>query len=118
MPEATKQERFGVFLERLEIAHAASSAEDALRLIGETLNAVENEMTDIPYDPAKFETDGRLYPPEADAAHPVADHPSVTRYRSRKHNTFISANGAIEIQDLDEQVWLAKPGADGNGVWT
>lgn len=118
MRDASKAERIKSFLDRLLAAPAQDSASAALELLRRTLNAVEDELTDIPFDPEHWETDGRLYPPRDDAARAVDDRPDVTRYRSRGHNTFIAANGAIEIQDLNDEVVLVKPGANGEGVWT
>jgi hypothetical protein len=31
-------------------------------------------MTSIPYDPSSWQTDGRMYPPQDDAVHPVSAH--------------------------------------------
>ncbi len=117
MGEVSKSERFQAFLLRLGARELARSEDDALRQIEEELNAIEDEMTDIPFDPDAFTTDGRMYPPLEDAARPVPGRPEVIRYRSRKHNTFIAGNGAIEIRDLNEVVAFTKPGADGSGVW-
>lgn len=58
-----------------------------------------------------------MYPPRPDAARAVRGHPEVTRYRSRKGNTFIRTNGAIQIQSTTGVVLLDKPGADGKRVF-
>lgn len=81
------------------------------------LNAVEDELSEVPFDPASWRTDSRLYPPQMDNRHVVIGHPLVSRYRSLKHNTFIGANGAIEVQTLHGEVIFEKPGADGKYVW-
>lgn len=79
---------------------------------------VEDELTDIPFNPGLFRSDGRMYPPQEDHAHAVDGHPEVTRYRSSGHNTFLGSNGAIEIRRIrGGHVDLAKHGADGRGVW-
>lgn len=98
-------ERLEKFYERLRDAPASSSRTEALALIARILNEVEDEMSGIPYNPRVYEdrsapTDGRMYPPLEDAAREVPEHPSVTRYRTRGHNIFISETGAIEIQDI------------------
>jgi hypothetical protein len=112
----SKQERFEEFLRRFEQSPNASSHDEALRLLSETLNAVEDEMTDIPYQPDRWQTDGRMYPPQEDNARRLEERGDVTRYRSRGHNTYIRENGAIEIQDINGATLFEKPGADGRGV--
>jgi len=118
MPTATKAERIATFFERLQDAPAQESAASALELLRQTLNAVEDELTDIPYNPEHWQTDGRLYPPRDDAARSVDGYPQITRYRSRAHNAYVAANGAIEIRDDNDNVVLVKPAANGEGVWT
>lgn len=98
-------------------AAPAESGEAALDLIVSTLTAVEDELTDIPADLTRWMTDGRMYPPQPDSRREVVDHPEVTRYRSRAHNTFISTTGAIEIRNLADEVLFRKAGADGKHVW-
>ena len=114
----SKEVRFKEFLRRLENARPARTFEEAYRLLGKVLNGVEDELTQIPYDPANWQVDGRLYPPFADRVRTVEGREDVKRFRSRGHNTFISANGAIEIQRAGgREVVLSKEGADGRGVW-
>jgi len=115
--QAPKAVRLAEFFQRLGGAPPAASATAALELVGSLLNAVEDELTDIPPDPERWMTDGRMYPPQLDSRRDVPDHPSVTRYRSRRHNTFIATNGAIEIRDIADQVLFRKSGADGKHVW-
>ena len=109
-------ERLEEFCQRLLGAPAAGTADEAFELIATTLAEVEDEMTDIPNNPNQWQTDGRMYPPQADSAREVPGQPGTTRYRNRAHNTFISTNGAIEIQDRDGNVVFQKLGADGQGV--
>ncbi len=118
-PGATKAERFAELLRRLRHAPAAADFDEAYRQIGDILNAVEDEMTSIPYDPANWQDDGRMYPPQMDSVRPVPGRDDVKRFRSKAHNTWIGANGAngaIEILSLSGQVLLSKPGADGRTV--
>ena len=61
-PDPAKAERFAEFLRRLRAAPAASSFTEAFRQLGDILNAVEDELTSIPYDPANWQNDGRMYP--------------------------------------------------------
>jgi hypothetical protein len=78
---------------------------------------LQSSLGALPYDPTHWQTDGRLYPPLPDSRRSVADHPEISRYRSRGHNTFIAKNGAIEIVSILGEVVLRKPGADGRHVW-
>ena len=112
----SKAERFQEFLSRIEKSPPASSHDDALRLLSDTLNQVEDEYTNIPFQPACWQTDGRMYPPEDDNARAVEGRSDVIRYRHRSHNTFIRDNGAIEIQDIDGKVLFEKRGSDGQNV--
>lgn len=107
------------FLNRLRRALPSRTEAEARQLIAETLNQVEDELTDIPFDPARWRTDGRMYPVQDDNASEVEGSPEVTSYRSRKHETLIRSNGAFEIRDaITHEVVLAKTGADGKGVWS
>jgi hypothetical protein len=113
---ATKAERFAEFLRRLGAAPAASDFDEAYRQLGDILNAVEDEMTSIPYDPASWQTDGRMYPPQMDSLRAVPGRGDVRRFRSKAHNTLIGDNGAIEIREVAGRVILTKPGADGRTI--
>src|SRR5262249_53751474 len=115
-PLLPKTVRFQVFLGRLAEAAPAPDGTEAKRLIDHTLNAVEDELTDIPYDPTRWRTDGRMYPVQDDNASDVEGHPDVTSYRSRKHETLVRDNGAFEIRDAHTRdVLVSKPGSDGKG---
>jgi hypothetical protein len=70
-------------------------------------------MTSIPFDPPRWQEDGRMYPPQRDNMTVVEGHPDVKRFRSRQHITFIGDNGAIEIRSRRGDTILSKPGADG-----
>jgi hypothetical protein len=113
----TKAERLAEFLRRLQRAEPAANAAEAFALLASTLNAVEDELAGAPYAPTSWQTDGRMYPPQPDSSREVVGRPDVTRYRSRAHNTFICANGAIEIRTIDDVILVSKPGADGHSVW-
>lgn len=112
-----KSERLREIYHRLASSPAASTASEALRQLADIINAVEDAWTEIPFDPASWRHDGRIYPPQADNEREVEGRPTLRRYRSLKHNTYIGGNGAIEIQRLDGTVEFSKPGADGRGVW-
>ena len=113
----TKAERIAEFFRRLERADPAATLEDAFRLVCETLNSVEDEWTDIPFNQETSDSDGRLYPPLRENLRSVPDHPEVKRHRHRFHNTFFAKNGAIEVVEVrsGENVF-SKPGSDGKGV--
>ncbi|MEQ8966374.1 MAG: hypothetical protein RID91_11155 [Azospirillaceae bacterium] len=108
-----KSERVAEFLRRLGDAPPASSHGEAFDLLADTLNRVEDEFTDVPFDPTRYLSDGRLYPPQADSSRSVDGRPDLTRYRSRGHNTWIGENGAIHVRTLNGTVLLDKPGAGG-----
>jgi len=115
---APKSERFAEFLNRLESAPPATSFETAYELVCTTMNAVEDELTAIPYAPGRWQSDGRLYPPQQDSIRDVPGHDNVKRFRSRSHNMYIGEDGAIEIRTVpDDQVIFQKPGSDGLDVW-
>lgn len=112
----SKDARLREFLRRLALAPPVGSESDALELIALTLNAVEDELTDVTADPSKWMTDGWMYPPQTDSRRDVPENTRVVRYRSRGH-TFIAQNGAIEIRRLDGDVLFRKAGRDGRHVW-
>jgi hypothetical protein len=113
-----KEQRLKEFVERLDRADRASSGEEAYELLVTTLNATEDALTGIPFDPDNWRNDGRMYPPQQDSAREVPGHPEITRYRSFKHNTWIRTNGAIRIEERESgSCLLNKPGRDGKEVW-
>jgi hypothetical protein len=112
----SRPERLAEFFRRLGEAPAASSSDEAYRQICDILNAEEDENTSIPFDPAQWMTDGRMYPPQMDNQRPVPGRPDVRRFRSRSHHTLIGDNGAIEIRDSSGRPVFSKPGADGRAI--
>ena len=118
-----RTERLAEFFSRLAAAPAASTAADALALVNETLEAVEDEMSGMPNEPTLWASDQRLYPPEIDRSSPMPGVPEVTRYRTRAHNVFVANNGAIEIRReakpaLHGELVLRKAGQDGRELDT
>ena len=113
----SRERRFREFLGQLGAASPASGFDEARQLLAETLNAVEDAMSGVPFDPSRWQSDGRMYPPQDDSERAVPGYPDVRRYRSRRHNTFIATNGALEIRTVEGEVLLTRAGADGRLVW-
>lgn len=112
----SKRDRLQEFYRRLMEAPRAATLDEALGQLTAILNAVEDELAGVPNNPGNWRHDGRIYPPERDSMRASPARPGVTRFRSLAHNTYIGANGAIEIVSLDGTVELRKPGADGRGI--
>lgn len=112
-----KAVRLQIFFQRLAEAPAATNADDAYELLVKIMTAVEDEMSGVPNDPSRWQTDGRLYPPMDDRQSEVPGSPEIRRYRSLKHITYIGQNGAIEITTSKNEVVFRKAGADGKHVW-
>lgn len=110
---ATKAERLEVFLERMRSAPPAHDAEEAFALLCDTLNQVEDELTDIPFDLSRWMDDGRMYPPQEDNTF-TDPLPGVVRYRSKVHNTRIHEGGAIRIDKVGGECLLNKPSHAGH----
>ena len=110
------KERFEVFRKRLESAAPAASAAEALALLSNTLNAVEDDMTSIPYNATLPMDDGRMYPPQEDNAHTEGEFPGVARYRNARHNTRIDWYGGIRIDEVRGKCVLNKPGRSGQKI--
>ena len=118
---ASKADRLAEFMRRLESAPAASSFQAAFEIVCNTINAVEDELTTIPFDVAvsmdRSRTDGRMYPPRMDSMRAVGNRDDVKRFPTRGHTLLIGENGAIQIWDRTVRVLIfAKLGADGKGI--
>jgi hypothetical protein len=113
----SKSERLREVFLRLTAAPPAGTAAEARKLLADTLTEVEDEYSGVANAPENWRTDGRMYPPQDDSRREVSDWPTVTRYRSLWHNTYIAENGAIEIAAVGGDVLLTKAGADGRYVW-
>ena len=113
----SKEERLIEVFRRLDGLPPAANAKEIRSQLEATLNTVEDEMTEIPFDPDAWPTDGRMYPFRDDSMRDVPGRSDVKRYRSLAHNTFIANNGAIEVvRVFDEKVIFVKVGANGKGV--
>ncbi|HEY0018905.1 MAG TPA: hypothetical protein VGC13_21570 [Longimicrobium sp.] len=115
--EAPKQHRLQEIYRRLTQAPAAGTFDEMRAQLADVINAVEDQLTGIPYDPANWRNDGRIYPVYDDNVFDVAGHPRVTLLRARKNLVYIGDNGSAEIRDASGDVTFRKPGRDGLGVW-
>ena len=109
----TKAARAAEFYRHLQAAPVASNFAEAYDQVCELLNQVEDEFTSIPFDPSRWKTDGRMYPPQRDRMSVDPLRQNVFVFESRRHRTRIGINGAIEIIDSRDQIVFAKIGSDG-----
>jgi hypothetical protein len=65
---------------RMRIAPPASDHDQAMQLMAEMLNGVEDEFSGVPYNPSEPGNDGRMYPPDP-------RFPARLVYRQRGHVT-------------------------------
>jgi hypothetical protein len=79
------------------------------------LNAVEDELSGVPYNQAMSRVDGRLYPPSQDFEI-ESDVAAARCYRQRGHKTYIGPSGAIRICRMDGRVLTTKAAADGKEI--
>ena len=94
-----------------------SPNQDARKLLDDTLNAVEDEMSGVPHNPTTWLTDGRMYPVQDDNIRDVPGQPDVKRLRANDHNIYIGKNGAIRIVQIStNETALDKPGQDGHRI--
>lgn len=115
--EVPKRERLIEFFRRLLAAPRAGTLDEMYAQLCKILDEVEDELTGVPNNPMNWQSDQRIYPPQKDASRDVAGHTLVTRFRSRRHNTYIGENGSVEIVTLSGRIEVQKPGLDGRGVW-
>lgn len=115
MAAPPKSERLAEFFRRLAAAPPSVDSASARAQLAEILNAVEDELTGIPYSAqAAVELvppDGRMYPPYIVSLIGAR----VVVFAHIRHRTAIATNGAIQIT-LDGVVVLDKPGADGRTI--
>ncbi len=109
----SKAARLTEFYDRFQSAPPCANATDALQQLCAILNAVEDEFSGVANQPDNHRSDGRMYPPQDDAAREVDGRSELTRYRSRAHNTYISSDGAVLIMTTSNKVLFSKPGSSG-----
>src|SRR5438445_146656 len=94
-------ERLVVFLQRLEAAAPAASADEAMALVCRLMEEVEEELCPIPREePPPLRFTGRMYAPRQDR---MVRLPSGTLIaETRRHRIFCKPNGAILIAHMPE----------------
>ncbi len=119
-PTLSKKERVELILARMRDAPAASTREEALAMMAEIFEDVEDRHSGV--RPPNGE---RLYPPVKEMEREVEGMPSLRRYRHTNHYTLIADNGAIIIRSfvrgtvggtvkiVAERTEFEKPGRDG-----
>src|SRR5438105_1177265 len=93
-------ERLREFYRRLAAAPAVRTADEALALMSQTLDEVEDDLSGIPKrtpPPPKGTSDGRMYPPQPDSILRTPD--GGMTFRTRGHRVVIGADGSITIAD-------------------
>ncbi|WP_162006864.1 RHS repeat-associated core domain-containing protein [Roseimaritima sediminicola] len=105
----SKAERLAEFYRRLANAPGAKSADEALDLIGKTLDDVEDAYSGVAKSKNPgLEYDGRMYPPQSDNIRRTSD--GCIQVRTKGNRIDIGKKGDIEITDLDGNTILSKPG--------
>jgi hypothetical protein len=113
----SRAERLTELLRRLEAATTCAAANEALELLADTLNDVENQMSGVPFNPSYPLDDGRMYPPREDARREVEGRPDLLRYRTRNHNIYVSSEGALRIEEVRGRTCLlSKPDKNGRMI--
>jgi len=93
----SKSKRLQKFIQRLQDAPAASSADEAFDLLAKILNAVEDEFSEVPNRPELWETDSRMYPPQEDSRVKCPERPNDLHCES------IATRGTTTSSDLTVQ---------------
>jgi hypothetical protein len=104
-------ERLQVFFQKLADAPPAASAEEALALVCQTIEAVEDEFCSVPREtPAPLHFTGRMYAPQAD--HIRIQPCGALVADTRGHRVYCQPDGALSIVALPKRrTVFEKPGA-------
>lgn len=112
-------QRFKLFLELLMSEAKSANMGEAKASLEWTLNEIEDQHSGVPYDPAKWESDGRMYPPQDDFLQKGSNE-DIAIYHSRGHRISFGRNGAIRIEVRSGpekgKVVLDKFGQDGKAL--
>ena len=114
-----KGERLNEIFQRMANAPLCTTFEEAYKLLCDTMDEVEDEMTPYPNEPDRWRELPRLFPPQMDRMSTVqqCDQSVVRRFDSLRHLTYIAENGAMEIRALRKaEALFAKDDKDGNSV--
>lgn len=71
------------------------------------MDGVEDELTPYPNEPDRWMQIDRLFPPQMDRMSSVKGC-DVKRFDSRRHVTYVSDNGAIELRSLRLRRWRSQ----------
>lgn len=82
-------------------------------MLAALLDQVEDEFSGVVARPSEWLSDGRLYPPQADAEVKSPDRAWLKKFRSKGRYTYIGPNGSIRIETIMGELVLNKAGADG-----
>lgn len=107
-----RSKRLALFVREMQEAAPAATIEEARLLLETRLNAVEDQHSGVPYNPAMWHSDGRLYPPHDDFERD-SGRSDIRVFRTVGHRVWFANNGAIRITTLSGRVVLDKPGKDG-----
>ena len=111
-----RKQRFALFLAALDDAPAAHDRASARALLAETLNRIEDAHSGVPFDPANWMTDGRMYPP-LDDNKKLSPLSGTAVFHTKGHRVWLGDNGAIRFEIRrgpgKGHIDLDKPGADG-----
>jgi hypothetical protein len=112
-----RSQRFKLFLKLLMSEAASATMGEAKASLARTMNRIEDERSGAVYDPDKWESDGRMYPPKDDRLQKGSNE-DVAIYHSRGHRISFGRNGAIRIEVRSGHdkgaIVLDKCGQDGN----